>query len=299
MKEIFYGTSKGYTTDFKISFIYACVYLANGNFSRAFCLNQLGWSTLGVGMQHDGGGGGCKTHYSSPVPQNEVQIWALLQLWSIFLFRKIKFVIMVGHCVQGRPAPFLTFLDYIKSETSTANIVFKSSVNFTACVFCSFLELSLLWVCYKSVCALHLRYVKIRHKSAMPHFFKLLRIKTFSITFFCLTFCETVNLFLRQQLKGNLKAEFLVFRLIHYIKNKNHKLELTREVPVLSKVQFFYNGRFYLQNAENVINPKLNLVQRHEVQWKAAVKSTQLCCLLKSCEIPKEIQGYKEIQPKR
>lgn len=81
-----------------------------------------------------------------------------------------------------------------------------------------FLELSLLKVCYKSVCALHLRYVKIRHKDAMPHFFKLLRIKTFSITFFWFTFCATVNLFLRQPLKGNLKAAFLVFRLIQYIK---------------------------------------------------------------------------------
>jgi len=74
---------------------------------------------------------------------------------------------------------------------------------------------------------------------------------------------STVDLFSRQQLKGNPKADYLVFRLIHYTKNKNHKLELIREIPLLSKAQFFYNEKIYLQNPENVVNPKLNLVQRH------------------------------------
>lgn len=44
LKEVFYGTSKGYTIDFR----YAYADLVNWNFRRAFCLIQLGLSPLGV-----------------------------------------------------------------------------------------------------------------------------------------------------------------------------------------------------------------------------------------------------------
>lgn len=44
MKEIFCGTSKGSTANFKISFV--CIHLINGNFGKTSRLNQAGRSPL-------------------------------------------------------------------------------------------------------------------------------------------------------------------------------------------------------------------------------------------------------------